>query len=436
RHLITHHGIRHLLLASRSGPQAPGADQLTTELRELGAEVTIAACDTADPDQLTTLLNTIPTQHPLQAVIHTAGVIDMAPLQNLTPHQLHTVLRPKIDAAWNLHHATRHHHLNAFILYSSLATTLASPGQANYAAANAYLNALAHHRHTQNLPATSIAWGPWADNNGMIRHLNTTTRNHTTRTGFPPLTTQHALTLLDTALTTHHPTTTATHLNTTNLTTQAHNNTLPPLLHHLTPTTHHHNGSTKADTASSRARTGSLAEELGSLTKDEQSERLLSLVRATVAGVLAHPEPELIAAQQSFKALGFDSLTTVQLRNHLSRATGLRLPATLAFDHPTPQHIATYLREQLAPFGGQQSRDAGTLDVLMTEIGKLESALSPGAMGAAEHAQVSARLKELLTSWENGHQGHPAMTDPAPDDLDSATDDELFSVLDGELQTP
>ncbi|MET9359254.1 SDR family NAD(P)-dependent oxidoreductase, partial [Streptomyces sp. NPDC006617] len=236
RHLVTQHGIRHLLLASRTGPNAPGAHQLTTELQTLGAHVTVAACDIADPHALTHLLTTLPDTHPLTAVIHTAGLIDMAPLLELTPQQLHTVLRPKVDAAWNLHHTTRHLNLDAFILYSSLAATLASPGQANYAAANAYLDALAHHRHHQGLPATSLAWGPWTDTNGMIRHLNTTTRNHTTRTGFPPLTTTNALHLLDTALTTHHPTTTATHLNTTTLTTQAHNNTLPPLLHHLTPT--------------------------------------------------------------------------------------------------------------------------------------------------------------------------------------------------------
>ncbi|MFE6166158.1 SDR family NAD(P)-dependent oxidoreductase, partial [Streptomyces sp. NPDC056486] len=436
RHLVTHHGIRHLHLASRTGQQAPGADQLTTQLTQLGAKVTITACDTADPDQITALLDTIPATHPLSAIIHTAGTIDMAPIQNLTPQQLHTVLRPKIDTAWNLHHATRHLNLDAFILYSSLAATLASPGQANYAAANTYLNALAHHRHTQNLPATSIAWGPWADNTGMIRHLNTTTRNHTTRTGFPPHTTQHALTLLDTALTTHHPTTTATHLNTTNLTTQAHNNTLPPLLHNLTPTptTHHPSGSTTDDMASRHSRTGSLAEGLGSLTKSEQLERLLSLVRTTIAAVLASPDPELIDARQSFKELGFDSLTTLQLRNHLAHASGIRLPATLAFDHPTPQSLATYLREQLVPAGGEQASGNGVLDVLMAEIGKLESAFSPEALDVAEHAQVSARLREFVKSWEN-RQGHSA-TDSAPGDLDSATDDELFSVLDGELQTP
>ncbi|MFE1030246.1 SDR family NAD(P)-dependent oxidoreductase, partial [Streptomyces sp. NPDC058818] len=271
RHLVTQHGIRHLLLASRTGPHAPGAHQLITELQTLGADVTLAACDIADPHALTHLLTTLPDTHPLTAVIHTAGLIDMAPLLSLTPQQLHTVLRPKVDAAWNLHQATRHLDLDAFVLYSSLAATLASPGQANYAAANAYLDALAHHRHHQGLPATSIAWGPWTDTNGMIRHLNTTTRNHTTRTGFPPLTTTHALHLLDTALTTHHPTTTATHLNTTTITTQAHNNTLPPLLHHLTPSPTAHTGSASEGAT---ADVSSLKTRLKGLNEQERHEHL------------------------------------------------------------------------------------------------------------------------------------------------------------------
>ncbi|AQS66338.1 type I polyketide synthase [Streptomyces pactum] len=352
RHLITQHGVRHLLLASRTGPNAPGAHQLTTELQTLGADVTLAACDIADPHALTHLLTTLPDTHPLTAVIHTAGLIDMAPLLELTPQQLHTVLRPKVDAAWNLHHATRHLNLDAFILYSSLAATLASPGQANYAAANAYLDALAHHRHHQGLPATSLAWGPWTDTNGMIRHLNTTTRKHTTRTGFPPLTTTNALHLLDTALTTHHPTTTATHLNTTTLTTQAHNNTLPPLLHHLTPTPAVRTRSAGEKAAGDGS---SLKTRLTGLNEQERLEHLLNLVRTTIATVLAHPDPHHIDPHQPFKQLGFDSLTTVQLRNHLTHTTGLHLPTTLAFDHPTPHALTTHLNQQLTPHTNQKA---------------------------------------------------------------------------------
>ncbi|WP_030248274.1 SDR family NAD(P)-dependent oxidoreductase, partial [Streptomyces sp. NRRL S-350] len=159
QHLVTTHGIRHLLLTSRRGPDTPGADQLTTRLTELGATTTITACDTTDRHALDTLLTHIPTDHPLTAVIHTAGLLDDATLTTLTPRQLHTVLQPKTDAAWHLHQATRHLPLQAFVLYSSIAATIGSPGQANYAAANAYLDALATHRHTHGLPAHSLAWG-------------------------------------------------------------------------------------------------------------------------------------------------------------------------------------------------------------------------------------------------------------------------------------
>ncbi|MEX5638200.1 beta-ketoacyl reductase, partial [Parafrankia sp. FMc2] len=161
RHLVTHHGIRHLLLVSRRGPTAPGADNLTTTLTTLGAHVQITAADLSDPATTQALIDTIPPDRPLTAVIHTAGVLHDATLATLTPDQLDTVLTAKIDTAWNLHQTTADQPLTAFVLYSSLAGTLGTPGQANYAAANTYLDALAHHRQAGGLPATSLAWGLW-----------------------------------------------------------------------------------------------------------------------------------------------------------------------------------------------------------------------------------------------------------------------------------
>ncbi|WP_324606300.1 SDR family NAD(P)-dependent oxidoreductase, partial [Streptomyces globisporus] len=161
RHLVTHHGARHLLLTSRRGPHAPGAHELTTELTRLGATIRIEACDTTNPDNLTHLLNTIPTQHPLTTVIHTAGTTHDTPLHNQTPTHLHTTLNPKAHTAWHLHTLTHHHPLTHFLLYSSLSGLTGTPGQANYAAANTFLDALAHHRHTHGQPATSLAWGLW-----------------------------------------------------------------------------------------------------------------------------------------------------------------------------------------------------------------------------------------------------------------------------------
>ncbi|MEO3756650.1 MDR/SDR family oxidoreductase, partial [Streptomyces sp. B6B3] len=167
RHLVTHHGARHLLLVGRHGTTTPDTHQHVTELTELGAHITLATCDITNHHALAELLTTVPTDHPLTGVIHAAGVLDDGLLTALTPERLHTVLAPKADAAWTLHQLTRHTDLTMFVLFSSAAGTLGSPGQANYAAANAYLDALAHHRHATGLPATSLAWGLWNTPDGM-----------------------------------------------------------------------------------------------------------------------------------------------------------------------------------------------------------------------------------------------------------------------------
>ena len=171
RHLAAAGTAPRLLLASRRGPAAPGAGDLHAGLTALGAHVTIAACDAADPAALAALLAAIPPAHPLTAVIHAAGVLDDGIIAALTPERTDAVLRPKVDAAWNLHQQTRHLGLAAFTLFSSAAGTLGAPGQANYAAANTFLDALAAHRHSQGLPATSLAWGLWAQDSGITSHL-------------------------------------------------------------------------------------------------------------------------------------------------------------------------------------------------------------------------------------------------------------------------
>ncbi|MFD7909101.1 beta-ketoacyl reductase, partial [Kitasatospora sp. NPDC059747] len=197
-HLITHHHITHLHLTSRRGPQAPDAPQLLTHLTNLGATVTLTACDTTDRNALHHLLTTMPHQHPLTAVIHAAGILHDTTLETLTPHTLNHVLHPKTQAAHHLHELTQHHNLDAFILFSSIAGIIGNPGQANYAAANTYLDALAQHRHAQGLPATSIAWGLWEQPHGMAATLTTTDLARLARTGITPLTTTEALTHFDT----------------------------------------------------------------------------------------------------------------------------------------------------------------------------------------------------------------------------------------------
>ena len=165
-YLVTRYGVRRLVLVSRRGPAAAGADDLEQRLTGLGARVQISAADVADPAQLAALLDSIPTEHRLAAVIHTAGVLDDALISELTEAQLDAVLTAKADAAWHLHQLTVDADLDAFVVFSSAAGVLGAPGQGNYAAANAVLDALALQRHRDHLAAASLAWGLWRTPSG------------------------------------------------------------------------------------------------------------------------------------------------------------------------------------------------------------------------------------------------------------------------------
>ncbi|WP_156313169.1 type I polyketide synthase, partial [Micromonospora sp. HK10] len=339
-HLATTGRARHLLLVSRRGPDAPGATDLVGRLTALGATTTVSACDTADPDAVATLIAGIPDAHPLTAVFHTAGVLDDAAVHTLTAEQIHTVLRPKVDAAWHLHQATLDLDLAAFVLYSSAAGVLGSAGQANYAAGNTFLDALAQHRVAYGLAGTSIAWGFWAEASGMTGHLDAGERARMVRDGVLPLETAPALRMLDAALAGNDPTPVPVLLDLAGL---RRAETVPAVLRGLVRTV-----AARRTAADAAVHTG-LAGRLAGLGDGERQRLLLDLVRSQVAGVLGHGSPELIEPQRAFKDLGFDSLTAVELRNRLNTATGLRLPATLVFDHPTAQALATYVRGRLVP---------------------------------------------------------------------------------------
>ncbi|WP_344570926.1 type I polyketide synthase, partial [Streptomyces axinellae] len=342
RHLVAEHGVRHLLLTSRRGPDAPGATELAAELTATGAEVTVAACDTADRQALATLLTRIPHEHPLTAVVHTAGALDDGVLTTLTPEQLATALRPKVDAAWNLHQLTANAHLSAFVLYSSAAGILGSPGQANYAAANTFLDALAHHRHTQGLPATSLAWGLWEQTSGLTGGLGDGGISRMNRGGLTPLATRDALRALDEAVACAGPTAVAAGFHAPSLRAQAEAGTLPPVLRELVRVPVRR---AAGDGAGQGA--DGWARRLANMDEAERESTMLELVRSHTAAVLGHAESRNVAADQAFQDLGFDSLTAVELRNRLNTATGLRLTATLVFDHPTPAALARHLREQV-----------------------------------------------------------------------------------------
>ncbi|MEU1631212.1 SDR family NAD(P)-dependent oxidoreductase, partial [Streptomyces sp. NPDC020096] len=338
RHLVTHHGVRHLVLVSRHGAAAPGAENLVAELGELGARATVEACDVTDPHALTRLLEMIPAEHPLRGVVHAAGVVDDGVIEALDSGRMAAVLGPKADAAWNLHLLTRDLDLDAFVLYSSAAGVLGSPGQGNYASANALLDALAQHRRARGLAAVSLAWGAWAGA-GMAGELDHADRERLGRSGMLALSEEDGLRLFDAALADGRA-------------------VLVPMRLDLGAVVRQSGGAVPAAfrdlvRAPSRrvARTGgvggSLAERLAGLSGEEQDRVLRALVREETARVLGHPSPDAVEVSRAFQDQGFDSLTALELRNRLNELTGLRLPATLIFDHPTPLALARHLRDEV-----------------------------------------------------------------------------------------
>ncbi|MDG9720932.1 type I polyketide synthase, partial [Streptomyces sp. DH24] len=330
RHLVRTHGVRDLLLVSRRGPHAPGAADLVAGLTEAGARAEVAACDVGDRDALAALL----AGRTVSAVVHTAGVLDDGVLTELTDERLATVLRPKADAAQHLHELLPD--VRAFVLVSSAAGALGGSGQANYAAANAYLDGLAAHRRRHGLPAHSLAFGPWDLATGMAGELTDPDRDRLSRSGIRPLTEQEGLDLFDAATACEHPTLLPVRLDHRALRSRS---DVPPLLRGLVRR--------RAEAATAGHPSG-LPRRLAGRTEQEQHDMLLDAVRTGAASVLGHDSTDAVDPSRPFRDLGFDSLTAVELRNALSRATGLRLPATLVFDHPTPQSLAGHLRRLLA----------------------------------------------------------------------------------------
>ncbi|MBB6172714.1 acyl transferase domain-containing protein/acyl carrier protein [Nocardiopsis mwathae] len=354
RHLVTTHGVRRLLLLGRSGGRSAAATELAADLTALGAEVTFAACDAAHRPSVARVLDAIPREHTLTAVVHIAGVLDDGVLTSLTPDRIDRVTRPKIDAAWNLHELTRDRDLAAFVLFSSAGALLGAPGQANYTAANAFLDALAHHRRASGLPATSLSWGLWAQRTGMTVHLDTTDLNRMARMGMAaPLETEQGLAHLDTALRSGAPHMVPLPVDLPGLRARAaRTGDVPPLFRGLVRAPRRR----VVGDAGSGAK--ALRERVALLSHDELERHLTDLVRGCAADVLGHPDADRIEADGGFLEAGFDSLTAVELRNRLNAASGLRLPPALIFTYPTPRDLARYLRTELTQAVGSPGRAA------------------------------------------------------------------------------
>ncbi|MFD3588748.1 SDR family NAD(P)-dependent oxidoreductase [Streptomyces sp. NPDC058683] len=362
RHVVERHGVRGVVLASRRGGDAPGMAELAAELRELGAEVAVVACDVADQDAVAGLL----AEHPVTAVVHAAGVVDDGLVTGLSEERLAAVLAPKVLGARWLDELTRDRDLTRFVLFSSASATLGNAGQAAYSAANAYLDALARQRHAAGLPATSLGWGLWEQRSGITGELSEADLARIARSGIAALPTAEALALMDAAVRLGDAAVLPMRLDT-------------PALHRLDPLP-----AVFAGLVRGRRRTrqqSGWADRLRALPVPERRRAALDLVRTQAAGVLDLAGAEQVGAEQSFADLGVDSLTALELRNRLGTATGLRLPTTLVFDHPTPAALAGFV---------------------LAEAGDLQTAPEPAALTAMAAADEPIAIVGMACRYPGG----------------------------------
>ncbi|WP_346535282.1 type I polyketide synthase [Micromonospora sp. DPT] len=372
RHLVTAHGVRHLVLTSRRGPAAPGVDALVSDLTALGATVRVAACDAADREALATVLADIPAAHPLRIVVHAAGVADNGVAATLTPERLAATLAPKVDGAWHLHELTREAELSAFVLFSSAGGLVLAAGQAGYAAANVFLDALAEHRAARGLPATSLAYGLWGTDAGLGAVLSDADLERMARQGFPALTEADGLAAFDTALRDRPVTLVPLRIDPAAVRTDA---GIPALLRALVRAPRRLRRVTDTPAAAGR---------FAGLSGPDRLRALRDLVRAQVAAVLGYDSAEAVEPDRVFSELGFDSLSAVELRNALGAATDLRLPATLVFDYPTADAVAAHLDSLLGGVSADAPALAGPrpVDEPIAIVGM--SCRFPGGVGSPE----------------------------------------------------
>ncbi|MGV9270905.1 type I polyketide synthase [Kitasatospora sp. NPDC003701] len=423
RHLVTRHGVGHLLLTGRRGLDAPGAEELRAELTGLGAEVSVVACDAADRDRLAAVLRDIPAEHPLTAVVHAAGVLADGLLENLTDEQVAQVLRPKVDAAWHLHELTRDADLAAFVLFSSFAGLAGGMAQANYAAANAFLDALAQHRRARGLPAVSLAWGYWGDSSGMTATLGDMDVARLARSGMLPLSADQGLALLDHASAVDSPLLAPVRLDLRALTP----GDVPALLRGLLPVLPRRAEPTGATGARDRrSAEQDLRDRLAGLSTAKQENLLLELIVGHVATVLGHGSTAAIEADRGFLDLGMSSLTAVELRNRLTTETGLRLPTTAIFDHPTPAGLARHLRTALRTGPGTEPAAP-----VLAELDGLEKAVAGADLDTETRAHLVLRLRTL--QWKLDSPDEDDTGEHGDADLTASTDDEIFDLIDNEL---
>ena len=425
-HLVARYGVAHVVLVSRSGAAGDGVAKLVDELKGGGAEVSVVACDVSDRDAVVGLLAQLPDQYPLKGVFHAAGVIDDGLIASLTPDRVDTVLRAKVDGAWNLHELTRGMDLSAFVMFSSMAGIVGSPGQGNYAAANSFLDGLAVYRRAQGLAGLSVAWGLWEQASGMTQHLSDRDKARMSRGGLAPLSTPHALQLFDEAMLADRALLVAARIDAAGL---GASGAVPPVLRDLVARP----GRRLISDTTGAVSTSGLATRLQGLSPEQRHHQLVELVCTNAATVLGRSNAD-IEAQLPFQDLGFDSLTAVELRNRIKTATGLTLSPSLIFDFPTPAALAEHVDEQLSSV--TTGAPAGEPDQLarFNDIAReLQTLVNQPNWTPDDKTRLVARIQAILSELETPPPLTPNDAHAIDDDITTATERELFAILEDDL---
>jgi polyketide synthase 7 len=417
RHLarwIAGRGAEHIVLASRRGPDAPGATQLASELHALGVTTDIIACDLADPDAVTTLIHHASHHHPLHMIIHTAVALDDGVLDELTPDRFARVARAKALGAWHLHELTAHLPGCALVLFSSMAGTVGGAGQGNYAAANAFLDGLAAWRRARDLPTMVVAWGAWAGGGSVDADLAVEFE----RRGIMLMPPADALAALDGCLADGDESVLIANLDWLKFHSVFTATRPSPLTGDMIEK------SGEEAVAEPRGDSQAFRDSLASLSANQAEAAVRELVRDHAATVLGHADSNEVDTTRGFNELGFTSLTSVELRNRLVAATGVRLPVVAVYDHPNVTALARYLLAELSI-----DHREGT-DVVLCEIERLASVLRKTDRTTNGGEEVDRKLADLVDVWRaraSGDEGRSGLDDD--DILRSETVDDVFQIL-------
>ncbi|HEX3785585.1 MAG TPA: type I polyketide synthase, partial [Pseudonocardiaceae bacterium] len=387
---LAREGAEHLLLVSRHGPAAPGADELAADLSDLGTRVSVIACDVADREALRAVIAAIPDEYPLTGVCHAAGIVADGVLDGLDAHDFESVFGAKVDGLRYLDELTRDRELQFFLAFSSIAGSLGGAGQGNYAAANAAVDGIIEARRRAGLPGLSVAWGAWAGD-GMAADARASERAR--RGGLTPMDPARAMAALRESLLCGDTTVTVADINWQRLIPAFTAGRPSPLLSAIPGYT---------DSVDSLDRAGSLTGRLAALAVDERLPLVLEVVSAGVAKVLGHNSAGSVAADRAFRDAGFDSLTAVELSNHLAATTGVMLPSTAVFDHPSPRALAEFVVGELV--GGSSGLvsvvSVGGVGVDPVVIVGMDCRF-PGGVGSPDE------LWDLVVSGAEGLGGFP-----------------------------